>query len=265
MFCTRCGTKIPENSANCFNCGQNLAKTPDRTLQVRSGTLTETRALPTPKEFGKVDVNGSMLVANEKEISFNGQTLVTPTITGIRYGIYKHYVNGIRTSQSYCIWLCDDKNSIQIECAAGFLTSSAKIEQRYKDALTALWPVAVIPIVSQCVDALAGGRAFTIGDVTFDKSGIHRHGEMGAIAKGVARLWSSVAGGRSAEQRQIDYKFLSWPEFSGHTSASGNIHLFREKRTWASFSLRDTWNAVCLDPLLSFLYEDGKLWQFVNR
>jgi hypothetical protein len=24
-------------------------------------------------------------------------------------------------------------------------------------------------------------------------------------------------------------------------------------------------NVVCLDPLLSFLYEDGKLWQFVNR
>jgi hypothetical protein len=88
---------------------------------------------------------------------------------------------------------------------------------------------------------------------------------MGAIAKRVASLWSSVAGGKSTEQRQQDYKFLPWTEFGGHTSASGNIHLFREKKKWESFSLRDTWNAVCLDPLLSFLYEDGKLWQFVNR
>ena len=100
MFCSRCGTKNPENSANCYNCGQNLAKAPDRALQNRSGSLTEARPLPTPKEFGKVDVNGSMLVATEQEISFNGQTLATPLITGIRFGIYKHYVNGIRTSQS---------------------------------------------------------------------------------------------------------------------------------------------------------------------
>jgi hypothetical protein len=48
-------------------------------------TLAETRPLPMPKEFGKVDVNGSMLVATEKEISFNGQTLATPTITGYSF------------------------------------------------------------------------------------------------------------------------------------------------------------------------------------
>src|ERR1700730_16689058 len=25
MFCTKCGTKNPENSANCYNCGQKIA------------------------------------------------------------------------------------------------------------------------------------------------------------------------------------------------------------------------------------------------
>ena len=265
MFCTRCGTKNPDSSANCYNCGQNLTKAPDRNLQSRSGTLVETRPLPAPKEFGKVDVNGSILVATEKEISFNGKTLATPTITGIRYGIYKHYVNGIRTSQSYCIWIGDEKNSMQIECAAGFLVSNAKIEQRYKDALAALWPAVVVPIVNQCVEALAEGRSFWVGDVNFDKSGLLRLGQMGSIAKGAASLWSSVAGGKSVEQREKDYKFLAWADYGGHNSSSGNIHLFRDKKSWASFSLRDTWNAVCLDPLFSYLYEDGRLWQFVNR
>jgi hypothetical protein len=56
---------------------------------------------------------------------------------------------------------------------------------------------------------MADGRNLTIGNLTFDKSGLHRQGEMGAIAKGVASLWSSVAGGKSAEQRQQEYKFLS--------------------------------------------------------
>jgi hypothetical protein len=104
-----------------------------------------------------------------------------------------------------------------------------------------------------------------MGDVNFDKSGLLRLGDMGSIAKGLASLWSSVAGGKSVEQRERDYKFLSWTEFGGHMCASGNIHLFRDKKTWVSLSLRDTWNAVCLEPLLSFLYEDGRMWRFVNR
>src|SRR5208283_2279223 len=104
-----------------------------------------------------------------------------------------------------------------------------------------------------CLEALADGRGFTIGHLTFDKSGLHRQGEMGSIAKGAARLWSSVAGGKSVEQRERDYKLLSWTDYGGHTCASGKIHLFRGKEPWESFSLRDTWNAVCLDPLLSFL------------
>src|SRR5713226_9041427 len=154
-------------------------------------------------------------------------------------------------------------SQLQIECASGFLVSNAKIEKRYKDVLAVLWPAVVVPIVSQCLEALAQGRSFTVGDVNFDKSGLLRLGQMGSIAKGVASLWSSVAGGKSVEQREKDYKFLAWADYGGHNSSSGNIHLFRDKKSWASFSLRDTWNAVCLDPIFSFLYEDGTLSKFV--
>lgn len=264
MFCSRCGTKNPEGSANCYNCGQNLAKAPERSLQTRSGRLFEDRALATPKEFGRVDINGSALVVTEQEISFGGQQFLTRSVTGIRFGIYKHYLNGIRTSQSYGVWLCDESRVMQIECASGFLVSSSKIEQRYKDTISALWPAVVVPIVSQCIEALADGRSFTVGNLTFDKDGLHRQGEMGAIAKGVAGLWNAVGGGKPVQQRERDYRLLPWSEYGGHNNASGNIHLFREKKSWATFSLRDTWNAVCLDPLFSYLYEDGRLWQIIE-
>jgi hypothetical protein len=264
MFCSRCGTKNPEGSANCYNCGQNLSKAPERPLQTRSGSLVEERPLPAPKEFGRVDINGSALVVTEREILFGNQKLLTVSVTGIRFGIFKHYVNGIRTSQSYGVWLCDESKVMQIECASGFLVSGSKIEQRYKDTLSALWPAVVVPIVSQCIEALAEGRTFTIGNVTFDKAGMHRQGEMGAIAKGVASLWNSVGGGMPVQQKERDYKFLPWSDYGGHNSSSGNIHLFRDKKPWATFSLRDTWNAVCLDPLFSYLYEDGRLWQIIK-
>jgi hypothetical protein len=264
MFCTRCGTKNPDNSANCYNCGHNMAKAPDRTLQTRSGSLAEVRPVAPPKEYGRVDVNGSPLIVTEQEISYQGRSIQTVAVTGIRFGIYKHYVNGIRTSQSYGIWVCDENDHLQIECAAGFLVSNSKIEQRYQDSLKALWPAVIVPLVSRFLEALDDGRGFTIGDVTFNKSGMHRAGDMGLVAKGAASLWSSLAGGKSAEERERDFKHLSWADYGGHTTASGQVTLFRNKKSWASFSLRDTWNAVCLDPLFSFLYDDGRLWKFVD-
>jgi uncharacterized membrane protein YvbJ len=39
MFCTRCGTRNPENSENCFNCGQSMVKLPDRTPQTKARSL----------------------------------------------------------------------------------------------------------------------------------------------------------------------------------------------------------------------------------
>jgi len=241
-----------------------MTKAPDRVLQRRSGVLTEPRALSEPKEFGRVDINGSIFLVTEREISFEQDILQTAAITGIRFGIYKHYVNGIRSSQSYKIWLSDPHRVLAIECAKGFLVSDSKIEQRYQDALKVLWPAVMVPLVSHFLDALAAGRGFTVGDLTFDKSGLHRAGSMGALAKGAFGLWSSVAGGKSVEQREAEYRHLPWSDYGGHTTASGKIHLYRNKASWADFSLRDTWNAVCLDPMFDFLYKEGRLWKFVG-
>lgn len=264
MLCPRCDTKNPDNSANCYNCGQNMGKPPDRILTTRSGALAEVRPVRQPKEYGRVDVNGSLLLVTEYDILYKGASILTTDVTGIRFGIYKHYVNGIRTSQSYCIWICDDKRQLTIECATGLLVSTSTIQQRYQAALTALWPATVVPLINRFLEALNNGRGFIIGDVTFNKTGMHRASNMGTMAKGIASLVGSVTGGKSVEERERSYKHLPWTEYGGHRAASGKIHLFRGKSSWVSFSLRDTWNAVCLDPLFSFLYEDGKLWKFVG-
>lgn len=264
MFCPRCGTKNPEGSANCFKCGQNMSKAPGPSL-----ASSRPSAVPSPpperKELGRVNIDDSLFLVTERDISFQESRLLSEAVTGIRFGVYKHYINGIRTSQSYSVWLTDGSSQIQIECAKGFLVSQSKIEQRYQDALKAVWPAVMVPLVNQFLEALASGQGFVVGDIKFDKAGLHRAGSMGTIAKGAASLWSSVAGGKSVEEREQDYKFLPWASYGGHSSTSGNIHLFRDKKSWASFSLRDTWNAVCLDPMFSFLYEDGKMWNFVNR
>ena len=68
-------------------------------------------------------------------------------VVGIRYGVYKHYINGIRTSQSYAVWLTDRRSTMFIECAKGFFVSSSTIETRYQEALKALYTAVMIPLI----------------------------------------------------------------------------------------------------------------------
>jgi hypothetical protein len=85
------------------------------------------------------------------------------------------------------------------------------------------------------------------------------------LEKGFYGLWSSVAGGKSVAEHERDFQYLPWSDYGGHSFGPGYIYLFRNKKSWAQFSLRDTWNAVCLGAMFDFLYEDGKLWKFVDR
>jgi hypothetical protein len=242
-----------------------MNKAPERALHKRSGSLAEVRTPPPPKEFGRVDINGDLLVVTEREVTLGSSNMPTSSLTGIRFGIYKHYVNGIRTSQSYAIWLTDGRSQLEIECARGFLVGASTIEKRYQAALQALWPAVIVPLVNRYLVALDSGRGFTIGDVTFNKSGLHRQGSLGVLEKGFYGLWNSMAGGKSVSERERDFQFLPWSDYGGHSFESGNVYIFRDKRAWVQFSLRDTWNAVCLAPLFDFLYEDGNLWKFVDR
>ena len=67
--------------------------------------------------LGRIDVAGTPLVVTEREISFGNQQMKCDDVVGIRYGVYKHYINGIRVSQSYAVWVRDGRSTMCIECA----------------------------------------------------------------------------------------------------------------------------------------------------
>jgi hypothetical protein len=232
----------------------------DAPRQLRpTGAPSGTAAQPAsaPKLFARVDIAENPLVVTDKEVAFGRQVLRCDDIVGVRYGIYKHYINGIRDSQSYAIWLTDGRTTMMIECAKGFLTRSSTIESRYQESLKAVYSAVMVPLIQSFLMNLDQGNGFRVGNVTFDKSGLHRADSFGSIQKGVLSAWASLTGGRSVEEREQRYQHLAWSELGGHTFGDGHIHLFRNKETWVQFPLRDTWNAVCLGPLFDFLYEDG--------
>lgn len=262
MLCPRCDTTNPKGSVHCFNCGQNLSEPASNRPIAATGTGAAVRTQRVPKEFGRIDIGGTFLVVNEEQIVFDKRGLQAASVTGIRYGIYKHYINGIRSSQSYCIWLTNNSWVMQIECAKGFFVSDSTIQKRYEDALKSLYQAVMVPMIQRFLTLLDEGPGFVVGDLTFDKSGIHRAGSLGAIEKGFHKL---IGGATRAQERDREYQHLPWNQYGGHSFDSGYVRLHRQKAVWAQLPLRDTWNAVCLGPMLDFLNKDGRLWQFVNR
>ena len=95
---------------------------------------------------GNIDINGTLLVISNTRVSFGYQKLKCDEIVGIRYGIFKNYVNGIRTSRSYAVWLSDRSSTVLIECASAF-ASSATVEARYQATLSALYPAVIVPLL----------------------------------------------------------------------------------------------------------------------
>lgn len=216
------------------------------------------------KEFGRVDMGGRLLTVTDRRITFGDQSLDPAGITGVRFGIYKRYINGIRVEQSYCIWLTNGHVQMEIECAVGVFVRGATVEARYQQALKALWQPVMVELIGVFLGALQSGEGFSVGDITFSKSGLLRAGGLGAVERSVFKLWHSVAGGRSSEERERARVHLPWEEFGGHNSGDGNVYLHRKQRgVWSQFVLRDVWNAVCLDPILNYLYEDGRLWTII--
>ena len=238
---------------------------PRREPAVAPPSSASARTARTPNILGRIDVAGTPLAVTEREISFGNQQMKCEDVVGIRYGVYKHYINGIRTSQSYAVWLTDGRSTMCIECAKGFFVTSSTIETRYKEALKALYTAVMIPLIQSFLVNLDKGAGFRVGELTFDKDGLHRSGSFGAIHKGLVGAWASLTGGRSVEEREQQYQHLAWSEFGGHSFGKGHIHLFKQKKSWVQLALRDTWNAVCLGPLFDFLNEDGRLWQFVAK
>jgi hypothetical protein len=117
MFCNRCGTQNPDGSANCFNCGRSMDAPAD--TRVVAPVVPGMQQVPAAALIARIDVAGTPLVVTDNEVAFGAQEMKCDDVIAIRYGVYKHYINGIRDSQSYAIWLTDGRSTISVECAKG--------------------------------------------------------------------------------------------------------------------------------------------------
>jgi hypothetical protein len=209
-----------------------------------------------------VDVNKKQLKVYRDRISFGEQSMQLAEVGWIRFGIFKSYRNGIRTSQSYCIWMTNGQGTMEIECAKGWFVGDGEIQSRWQQALDALWTVVISRLMLGLVEELRTGRGFTVGRVKFDEKGIHKTSGFSSVDRFLWKTWVGIFGGESVEIREHKALHADWKDVS-FGSANGAVNLYNQKRLFVSLSLRDEWNAVLIDPLLSYLWKEGRLWDVV--
>lgn len=176
------------------------------------------------------------LVMTPETIQFKTQTIETPRVDRMRYGVYKHYVNGIRVSRAFTVWVGTPQQTLSIECVR-LLESEQVVSERMQSIITKLWGLVGARLTWQMLTALSGGSTLTIGSVRLTKKG----------AWLTRRHWL-----------KSEPFFCQWTDMR-YWSAEGNLTLgsASEPKATAQLSYRDVDNAHVLQHLLEFLWKDG--------
>jgi len=221
-------------------------------------------------EIARTEIGDVPLIITSEKIRFGVQQIRTRSVTAIRYGVMDR---SFFSNASYAIWLTDGKSELHIECATPS-TLSTMVEQRYKEALDALWKAVQLPLIQTMLNAFIAGRGFEIGGIRFDFEGLHRardHQSVLAtsaadlpIGKALKEGWHFLTSAQARDERKRNYQHLPWSDFGGHITVSGLLVLHRQNQVWADLGLRETWNAVCLGPILSYLKEGGRIRQLIK-
>lgn len=188
--------------------------------------------------FLNLPIGSDRLIINGDTITYQGYSLRTNEVNRVRWGIYKHYTNGIRTSRNFTIWVRSPEGLIEIECVR-FMESEATVTQRYELILEKLWKAVCVRLIGQTISRLSEGEKLRFGKAVVDKDGI-------LLPK---------------------YKFLGmssdpvhypWEELS-FDSGGGNfrISVSNVKNAYAQLPYREVDNLPILEAILRYLWKDG--------
>ena len=177
----------------------------------------------------KLLIRSDEIEVTHDRVRFNATTLPAADITGLRYGVFKQYTNGINTSTSYLIAVGSARHgSIEIECKR-FFRSEDQAQSDFQEIMKALY----IQIVPGLCERLAK-QIVTGKQVAF--------GEWILTAKGI----SGTTGSLFWKQDHL----ISWTDvrFASHQGQL-NISSSTNSKARASFSLRSVWNAPIFKEL----------------
>jgi len=196
---------------------------------------------------------GQGLDISADRITVGRRSLRLAEITGIRYGIVETRVMGVvATDQEYTIGLTNGRDTIEIKRHHWFNRGQAEVG--FQEMLEALSQPVVQPLLGRLLATITKGKGFDLKDpsgVTADTVHIDR---MGLTLKRGKFLGVFGSGER----------LLPWRDFHGHALQNGRLWLAERDESggpkmFVGLSLTDTWNAVCVPPLIDHAYATGVL------
>lgn len=178
------------------------------------------------KHSATVEMRNDVVEVTPEYVQYKGRRLSNQDIIGIRFGIYKHYTNGIPDTTSYLIGLGSAQTSLVIECNR-FLRSEAKIQADFNRILGSLFYQVVPGIVSRVSTRIVSGTPYHIGGCRVAADGILLH--TGAL------MWKKE-------------HFVPWCDIR-HESSQGSLTVYSgtNPKISETCSLRDAWNAVIFE------------------
>jgi hypothetical protein len=185
----------------------------------------------------EMTIGSDLLRITRDAITYKGTRIPAEEVDRCRWGVYKHYINGVRVQRAYTIWLTGPGGAVTIECARPF-HSDAQIEKRYQAVIEKVWQVVGARLWRAHLKALASGGQIAYGPVVVDRAGItlpcHRF-----LRRSLPAVfpWEQVV----SERRNGLLRVAARSDGSA----------------WAELSYRDVDNVHVLDALIQFLCRDG--------
>ena len=171
---------------------------------------------------------------NSNFVRYNATKIPKDVISGIRYGIFKHTVNGV-TSCYYTISLRGGSQGIELDCKRVFRSETQAMED-FKAIIESLYDQMIPSLISRFTEYITSGSGpIQIGNLLLKREGVEC--DTGLL------VWK--------KHHLIPYANLRF------NNRDGSIHVASRLPEQVNFAFdrRRTWNAVILESLVDHIWK----------
>jgi hypothetical protein len=208
----------------------NYAVDPDLKRRIKEdvGKLEEIKRTHDSKNIS-ISIRNDRIEVTSKLFKYNTMVIPVDKVTGIRFGIFTQYTNGVKSSVSYTIGLLSSGHgTIDIECKR-FFRSEEQAKMDFEAILDSCFYHIIPGLVTRLAKQIASGQDLQMGDSWLTSKGIRT--TVGIL------MWK--------EEILIPWSDSTFNVHQGHL----NLFSKQNKKVKKSYALRDVWNAVIFEQI----------------
>jgi tetratricopeptide (TPR) repeat protein len=180
-----------------------------------------------------LQIKSDQIEINKERVRCNTTVIPAEAVSGVRFGVFKQYTNGICTNCSYSIGICSASTFIEIECKRAF-RSETQAQEDFTKILQSLahqiFPTLIMGLVEKIY---SGGMNLDMGPLQFTKWGIRC--ETGS-------LWWK-------KEHIVEYSNAVFSSNQGASIMRSNI----DPSIFFQIDRKRVWNAVIAEQLVKIL------------